>query len=114
MKSVAAYVLQVLRSTSFYPLTTFWIGAMIIIALSINDILLSSHAFLSISVLAMVLILIANNKETVAMKKEVSTVYTFVTDQHDDLVKRVIQLLETLEAAGEPIPKSHTGEPDVL
>ena len=102
------YTSHVLHSASLYPLGTFWLASMIVIPLTMIDVLEHGHAAVILTIMAALLVLIADRRDTNALRHEVDHVANVVDCQREGLETRIQILTDALLAAGLPIPP--TGE----
>jgi len=98
-------LLYLLRSPSTYPLATFWLIAMVIVPLTVADTIQLNTTLIILTGAALILVVVASHKATVALRVDVEQVHTLVNSQHDDLVARVSQLIDALEVGGVAVPQ---------
>lgn len=101
---VRLYLRRVVTSTAFYPLSTLWVAAMLILSAVVGG-ALRLDVGLTLLTLSAVLIVV------LAMRRDVSTVHSLVNSQRDELVTtikemgdRIRQLIVALQEAGVAVP----------
>jgi hypothetical protein len=101
---MTSYLMRLVRSPSTYPLATFWLAAMVIVPLTVADIVNLDTGLILLTSTALFLIVIAMRRATIGLRADVEQVHILVNSQHDDLVKRVSQLIKALEMGGVAVP----------
>lgn len=95
---MTSLMLKILNSPATYPLSTFWVGAMLVLAASSWDLISFAAGAVILGFLALLLIL-------AAFRRDIAVVHTLVNSQHDDLVNRVQQLTEALVHGNVAVPR---------
>lgn len=86
------------RATITRPLGTVYILASIMLALSFQNVVYIIGCIVILGFAAVIAIIIS-------MRNELEIVHNLVNSQHDELVNRVEQLTEALEASSVPVPE---------
>jgi hypothetical protein len=103
------YLRRVAAAPAFYPASTMWLAAALVLAAAAGHILRLDVGLALLTLFAVLVILIS-------MRREVTSVHELVNSQHDVLVARVEtmadrigQLIGALESAGVAVPHDEAG-----
>jgi len=88
---------RIIKSPSTYPLSTLWLGGIVLLLAINQEWIHIGPAFAAFGFLTIVLIM-------VAFRRDIREVHTLVNSQHDDLVARVQQLTEALVSSNTQVP----------
>lgn len=95
------------------PISTFWFASMlgsISVALGYAE---RPVVLVVLTGIAVLLAVVSDHRVTMSLRKDVEVVHGLINSQHTDLVDRIDQLTNTLNAAGVAVPpdprKAETG-----
>lgn len=94
---MTGYYHRILKSPSLYPLGTFWLIAMGIIPAIVADWIKMESGLIILTGVALVLVLIAEHRDTLVLAHSVTEVHELVNSETDRLVNRITELTALLE-----------------
>ena len=96
---------RIVRSVSFYPLTTFWITASVFMVLVAEKFLTLVQGLIMTALTALLALVYG-------LHRELKTVHALVNGQRTELLARIDQLVDLLKSSGVVVPP--TGDREQL
>lgn len=109
MKATQALATSTWRSVLAKPLTTLYLMASVIVVGASAGWIDRSVAIVVLTFMFLILLTLGLHRENRLASEQVNeqldTIHTLVNSQHDDLVERVTQLIDSLKQAGVAVPE---------